>query len=155
MTWLRLDRHFFERPELDRFKDAEGGKDDIITYCLLLLAGGDKVPCDKDKLSELIGVPARNIKATLNRFYKAGLVKMEDDGRCLPSFEEVAAYAAEIGSQIDTKKFYDWYAASDFKYKGLPMDWKAKMREWTAKERPKAKTNPFLGLMKEQTVEYN
>ena len=155
MVWLRLDRHFFEKPELKEIERMEGGKDYIIAYCLLLLIGGDRVPCDKDKLSRMSGIPPNNIERALNSFYKKGLVEIEKESDSPPSYEEVAAYAKEIKSGVDVKRFYEWYSASDFKYKGKPIDWKGKLVEWSEKERPKAKTNPFLSLIKENAVEHS
>ena len=155
MVWLRLDRHFYDKPELKQIESMDGGKDYIITYLLLLLNGGEKMPCDKSRLSKLSGVPEEKVKRALNEFYKRGLVRLSEEKEDKPSFQEVAEYAQEIKSGADVKRFYEWYSASGFKYKGKPMDWKAKLKEWSETERPKRSANPFLNMMKEQMLEQN
>lgn len=52
-----------------------------------------------------------------------------------PAREEVDAYCEEAGLAIDPGKFFDYYAAMDWKSKGEPItDWKALARYWNRTE---------------------
>lgn len=52
-----------------------------------------------------------------------------------PKVEEVRAYAAERGYDIDPEAFMDYYAANGWKVGRNPMkDWKATVRNWARKE---------------------
>lgn len=52
-----------------------------------------------------------------------------------PTVEEVRAYAAERGYDIDPEAFMDYYAANGWKVGRNPMkDWKATVRNWARKE---------------------
>ena len=61
-----------------------------------------------------------------------------------PAYEEVVRYCAVHGliGKLDTVRFYDFYAAYGFRYKGKPVDWRAKAREWASKpeNRPEFRT---------------
>lgn len=54
-----------------------------------------------------------------------------------PTYEEVQAFAKSEGldRKTDVRKFYSYYSETNFLYKGIPMDWKAKLREWASSER--------------------
>lgn len=58
-----------------------------------------------------------------------------------PTYEEVRAFAKSEGldSKTNVRKFYDYYSRSYFSFKGEPMNWKAKLREWAGSERPKSR----------------
>ena len=63
-----------------------------------------------------------------------------------PTYEEVQAFAKSEGldSKTDIKKFYQYYSETGFLYKGIPMDWKAKLREWAKTERPRRSKTPTM-----------
>jgi hypothetical protein len=155
MCWLQLDRNFYSNPRIEEIKKLADGKEYIIIYLLLLLKGGERVPCDKQELARLAGVQADDAVKAMNAFYKQHMVGLTESADGKPSYAEVEAYAKDIGSRIDTRKFYDWYEADGFMYKGRPMDWRAKLRQWTAKERTQPAANPFLNILKEQAIEHN
>lgn len=52
-----------------------------------------------------------------------------------PTFDEVVEYAVNNGlfGKVSLTKFYDYYG--DFKYKGLVIDWKAKLKIWADRQR--------------------
>ena len=56
-----------------------------------------------------------------------------------PTFEEVQAFAESEGldDKISVSKFYEYYAQTNFLFRGIPFDWKEKMREWAKNERPR------------------
>lgn len=55
-----------------------------------------------------------------------------------PTFEEVVAYAKEIGSKADPEKFFLYYETRGWKAGNDPInDWKALFSKWSATERPK------------------
>lgn len=55
-----------------------------------------------------------------------------------PSLEEVCLYNKELGSKVDPVKFYERYQRFGWTERdGSPMDWRQKLREWTATEFPK------------------
>lgn len=57
-----------------------------------------------------------------------------------PSLEEICAYNIELGGKVDPLKFFDRYAQYGWtEPDGSPMDWRAKLREWTASEFPTKK----------------
>ncbi len=52
-----------------------------------------------------------------------------------PSFDQVTAYVAEIGSAIDPAAFIDFYESKGWKVGKTPMkDWKAAVRTWTKRD---------------------
>lgn len=58
-----------------------------------------------------------------------------------PTVEEVRAYCAEKGYNIDPDRFVDYYTSNGWKVGKNPMkDWKAAVRSWSRKERPSGKT---------------
>ena len=58
-----------------------------------------------------------------------------------PSVEEVSAYCLERNNGIDAEQFCDFYASKGWKVGREPMkDWKAAVRTWERKERPKVTT---------------
>lgn len=65
-----------------------------------------------------------------------------------PTYEEVQAFAKSEGldSKTDIKKFYQYYSETGFLYKGIPMDWKAKLREWASTERRKAQPKSMASM---------
>lgn len=56
-----------------------------------------------------------------------------------PTYEEVQAFAESEGldSKTNVPKFYEYYSQSDFTFKGRPMDWKARLRQWATTEKTK------------------
>lgn len=66
-----------------------------------------------------------------------------------PTFEEVVAYATENGlyGKLNLCKFYDYYEKQGFLFKGLPMDWKAKMKKWAENQ-----TSPVMETGKERAA---
>lgn len=149
--WLVLDADVFHRAEL---KGIDADMRNV--YLMLLLRAArnpwwdkrpDVVPCDKDVLAKATGCNAEAIRDALNAFRRLGLVKLvnekqlheEEDGSSdgVPAFEEVQAFAAEEAPNVDAQKFYGYYAATEFMWKGKPIDWRAKLREWQKTERPK------------------
>lgn len=59
-----------------------------------------------------------------------------------PTVEEVQAYCCEISASIDPSAFVDYYAAQGWVYgkAGKQMkDWKAAVRNWNRREKPKEK----------------
>lgn len=51
-----------------------------------------------------------------------------------PSKEEVLSFCRENNLNIDVDKFYSLYSRYGFIYRGAPIDWKAKAREWDKTE---------------------
>ena len=148
--WLILDTDVFRRAEL---KGVDADMKNV--YLMLLLRAvknpwwqgrPDIVPCDKGILAKATGCDEESIKDTLNAFKKLGLVQLVKQSQLevsgsssgVPTVEEVRAFAEEHAPDVDAQKFYDYYAESGFKYKGKPMDWKAKLEEWQKNERPKS-----------------
>lgn len=154
--WLQIDRNFIDSPNLEKVEALSDGS--FYSQMMMKLAlkvarkpfvaGRDDIfPCDADALAKEINVQPSSIKAAVNAFYHAGLVrKLTEDqlsvvvhggAECRsPSFEDVKAFAEAENLAVDVQWFYDYYKASGFKYHGQIMDWKAKMREWAATERP-------------------
>lgn len=64
----------------------------------------------------------------------------------IPTLEEVEAYVKEIGSGVNTKKFYNYYSSRGWKTKeGNPLDWKQAVIYWQNTEgkfkaKPKSKS---------------
>jgi hypothetical protein len=56
-----------------------------------------------------------------------------------PTFEEVQAFAESEGldEKVSVSKFYNYYKETNFMFRGIPFDWKEKMREWAKNERPR------------------
>lgn len=62
-----------------------------------------------------------------------------------PSVEEVSAYCRERGNGVDPAAFIDYYTANGWRVGRNPMkDWKAAVRNWEKKDRPKAGRMDFL-----------
>lgn len=59
-----------------------------------------------------------------------------------PTYEEVQAFAQSEGldSRTNVAKFYDYYSKTNFLFKGTPMDWKGKLREWAQSEKPRTRS---------------
>lgn len=154
--WLILDTDVFRRAEL---KGIDADMKNV--YLMLLLRAAknpwwkkrpDVIPCDKQVLAKATGCEEDKIRDALNAFRKLGLVKLvkekelaaeEDGSSCVvPTLEEVQQFASEEAPDVDTQKFYGYYAESGFMWKGKPVDWKQKLRDWQASERPKAGAKP-------------
>lgn len=150
--WLILDTDIFRRAEL---KDVDTDTQNV--YLMLLLRAAknpwwkkrpDVIPCDKQVLAKATGCEEGKIRDALNAFRKLGLVKLvkekeltaEEDGSSggVPTVEEVKAFAAEEAPDVDVQKFYGYYAKTGFQWKGNPVDWKEKLREWQKTERATA-----------------
>lgn len=57
-----------------------------------------------------------------------------------PTVEEVAAYCKERNNNVDPQRFWDFYEAKGWKIGKSPMkDWKASVRTWERREKPKTK----------------
>ncbi len=55
---------------------------------------------------------------------------------CKPSVEEIRAYCAERGNNLDAERFFDHYEAKGWMIGKSPMkDWKAAVRTWEKSER--------------------
>lgn len=148
--WLKLDTNVFRRAELKNV-DTKA----INVYLMLVLRAAknpwwqgrpDIIPCDKGILAKATGCDEESIKDTLNAFKKLGLVtlvkqsqlEVDSSSNGVPTVGEVLAFAEENAPDVDVRKFYDYYAESGFRYKGKPVDWKAKLEEWQKNERPKS-----------------
>lgn len=72
-----------------------------------------------------------------------------------PTREEVRSYCAEQNLRVNPDRFYDYYARFDFKYKGLPIDWKARLSKWEQTEytRPNQTANAAVEKHKPMTIE--
>lgn len=66
-----------------------------------------------------------------------------------PTLEEVKAYAAERGSDVDPERFYDYFTAGDWKdSRGNPVrSWKQKFLTW---ERAQPKSSQQVAMMREE-----
>ena len=51
-----------------------------------------------------------------------------------PSIEEISAYCSENNLNVNVEKFYNYYARSNFLYRGAPMDWKSQLEKWDKTE---------------------
>ena len=57
-----------------------------------------------------------------------------------PTFEEVSAYCKERNNNVDPQRFIDFYESKGWKVGKTPMkDWKASVRTWERREKPKTK----------------
>ncbi len=136
--WLRLDRNYLSKPEFSELLRQPDGLSNALIYCNIIIAVGEVVPCDKQKLAQRIRSEPEKVQRALNAFYKAGFIRLTDkDPMAPPTLEEIAEYCREIGSSVDPVRFYDCYAANEFTWKGAPMDWKAKLRQWNVREKPR------------------
>lgn len=65
-----------------------------------------------------------------------------------PTYEEVQAFAKSEGldSKTNIQKFYNYYSRSRFLFKGIPMDWKAKLREWAGTEKPRSESKSMANM---------
>lgn len=161
--WLILDTDIFRRAEL---KGVDADTQNV--YLMLLLRAAknpwwkkrpDVIPCDKQVLAKATGCEEDKIRDALNAFRKLGLVKLvkekeltaeEDGSSCVvPTLEEVQQFASEEAPDVDAQKFYSYYAESGFMWKGKPVDWKQKLRDWQATEKPKAGAKRRLPTAKE------
>lgn len=53
----------------------------------------------------------------------------------VPTLDQIAEYATEIGFKLNASQFYNYYASKGWKVGNSPMkDWKAAVRTWRAKE---------------------
>lgn len=52
-----------------------------------------------------------------------------------PTLEEVCKLNKELGNHADPVKFYEYYSKQKWMYKGAPMDWAAKLKQWNDTER--------------------
>lgn len=61
-----------------------------------------------------------------------------------PTYEEVQAFAKSEGldGKTDVKKFYQYYKETNFLFRGIPINWKEKLREWAKTERPRRSKMP-------------
>ena len=59
-----------------------------------------------------------------------------------PTYEEVLSFAKSEGlaAKTNVAKFYEYYKKDDFLYKGMPMNWKEKLRKWAGSEKQKKKS---------------
>lgn len=59
-----------------------------------------------------------------------------------PTVEEVRAYCLKIGSDVDPQRFWDYYESQKWKKANgqKVADWKACVRTWNQREKPKKKT---------------
>ncbi|MBQ1471438.1 MAG: hypothetical protein IIZ34_03665 [Eubacterium sp.] len=58
----------------------------------------------------------------------------------MPSYEEIAAYAAERNSILNPKAFYDHYQANGWTHNGSPVyNWRALFQSWERVEKKKQK----------------
>lgn len=151
--WLILDADVFRRAEL---KGVDADMKNV--YLMLLLRAAknpwwkqrpDVIPCDKQVLAKATGCEEDKIRDALNAFRKLGLVKLvkekdlaaEEDGSSggVPTIEEVQVFASEEAPDVDVEKFYKYYNATNFMWRGAPIDWKQKLRDWQKSERPNPK----------------
>ena len=151
--WLILDTDVFRRTEL---KNVDADTKNV--YLMLLLRAAknpwwmqrpDVIPCDKQVLAKATGCEEDKIRDALNAFRKLGLVKLvkekeltrEEDSSSggVPTIEEVQKFASEEAPDVDVQKFYDYYGRTKFMWKGEPIDWKQKLRDWQATEKPSSK----------------
>lgn len=139
--WLRLDRDYLSKPELTEILSQPEGMRYALIYCSLLVNVGDVVPCDKQKLANRLHISADEVQSALNAFYRKKLVVLTDkDPRAPPTIDDIREYCEELRSAVDPERFYDYYAANNFEYKGEPMDWKAKLRQWNVRDTPRGRT---------------
>tara|TARA_R110002020_G_scaffold315845_4_gene530904 strand:- start:478 stop:990 length:513 start_codon:yes stop_codon:yes gene_type:complete len=62
-----------------------------------------------------------------------------------PTLEDVASYCLERNNGVDSVKWHDFYSAKDWMIgKNKMKDWKAAVRTWEEKKKPK-NSNPFAG----------
>lgn len=139
---LRLDKGFFEKPECASIEAMPSGKDYMLLYFKLLCKCGEVLPCDRDYLARLSGETPDDVQTALNTFHRHKLLTLVEataEPPFPPTFEDIRLYCEELKSPVDPQKFYDWYAADGFTFHGEPIDWRAKLRQWTVKERAKYK----------------
>jgi hypothetical protein len=53
-----------------------------------------------------------------------------------PTLDDVCKYNRLIGGNADPVKFYEHYSRYGWQWQGKPMDWQAKLKEWSDSERP-------------------
>ena len=51
-----------------------------------------------------------------------------------PTQKDIEDYCSEKNLNVDVGRFYSYYSRWNFTYRGLPMDWKAKLEEWNKTE---------------------
>lgn len=55
-----------------------------------------------------------------------------------PSIDEIKSYCLERNNEVDPERFFNFYESKGWKIGNSPMkDWKAAVRTWEAKEKPK------------------
>lgn len=74
-----------------------------------------------------------------NRVESIGADKPPDRSRFIPpTIDEVRAYCAEKGYEVDPDRFVDYYTSNGWRVGKNPMkDWKAAVRSWNGKEQSK------------------
>ena len=51
-----------------------------------------------------------------------------------PTQKDIEDYCSENNLNVDVSRFYSYYSRWNFTYRGLPMNWKAKLKEWNKTE---------------------
>jgi len=133
--WLRLDRHCLSKPEFREIADRPDGMAYALIYMSLLVAFGEYVPCDKDVLASRLHFEASKVQEALNAFYRKKLVTVMDSRPNRryerPSLEDVKAYCIERKSDVNPRRFFDYYEAVGWKKGQTPIeDWRAALRCW-------------------------
>lgn len=68
-----------------------------------------------------------------------------------PTVSEVSDYCLERGNAVDPERFVDFYSAKGWKVGNQPMkDWKAAVRTWEKREKPKDNGNIFSEMLEEE-----
>ena len=163
--WLILDPDVFRRAEL---KGIDSDTQNVYLMILLramknpwLAQRPDVVPCDKGILAKATGCEEARIQEALNQFRKLGFVKLiketeimgvDSSSSGVPTLEEVQKFAEENAPDVDAQKFYDYYKESEFRYKGKPIDWKAKLTEWQKTEKPTKKAAAKWGAQDFESI---
>ena len=118
-TW---DRHQQVRAKKSKYPSPESGTQADASICNQMISGAGKCPrnpiqSESESNPNAIDAQARTRERT---------VAMNT-----PSVEEVRAYCAEKGLQIDPERFVDHYTANGWKVGKTPMkDWRAACRTW-------------------------
>lgn len=114
----------------------------------------------KDAYTEKLGIPAYN-QVTENGIPSIGkdsigkVSIVERDARAreeseIPSLNEIESFCEERKSNVDPKRFYDFYSASGWKDRnGNPINWKQKLIAWEGTERSTSASDD------QSTQEYN
>ena len=75
-----------------------------------------------------------------------------------PTVEEVRAYCQDRQNGVDPQRFVDYYSSNGWMVgKNKMKDWKAAVRTWEQREKPKAhagkSSNPFLDMLEDESYE--